>query len=153
MYLYLIRHGKSKPKELDPESGLTEEGIEETRKTAQFLESLKPDIHIIWHSQKKRATQTAHIFADILKIPNRILEHSALAPMDTLKPVLEELQRANRNKIIVGHLPYLNKLALVLITKNENAGIIHFQNSEIVCLQRSDLNWKLEWIISPQILK
>jgi hypothetical protein len=33
MYLYLIRHGKSKPKELDPESGLTEEGIGTVKKS------------------------------------------------------------------------------------------------------------------------
>ena len=80
MYIYLIQHALAKTKEEDPERGITTEGREITEKIAEYFSSLNPEIHIIWQSGKKRAKETADIFAHTLGIDNRILKHSNLLP-------------------------------------------------------------------------
>ena len=93
MYLYLIQHALSKSKEKDSERSITETGKAETEKIAEYFKSLNPEIHVIWQSGKKRAKETADIFAHVLGIDNRILEHTSLSPNDPIDPVTSALEQ------------------------------------------------------------
>jgi len=59
--VYLVRHGKAKSKEEDPERHLTERGAEEVRRVARFLAAAGIQVSKILHSGKTRARQTAEI--------------------------------------------------------------------------------------------
>lgn len=149
MYLYLIQHALSKSKEEDPERGITDTGKAETEKIAQYFKSLNPEIHVIWQSGKKRAKETAEIFARALGIDNRILEHSGLSPNDSVGPVTSALKEMHKNVIIVGHLPFLSRLMSNLTTGTNNCQIVKFKNSGIICLERNGDKWEICWITTP----
>jgi phosphohistidine phosphatase len=150
MYIYLIQHALSKSKEEDPERGITEIGRIETIKIAEYFKTLNPEIHVIWRSSKKRAEETAEIFAGILGIDNRILEHSNLSPNDPVDPLLTALEKMHRNIIIVGHLPFLAKLLSQLTSGRDNCQLVNFRNSGIICLERDANQWKINWITTPE---
>ena len=150
MYLYLIQHALSKSKEEDPERGITDVGRVETEKIAEYFKSMNPEIHIIWQSGKKRAKETAEIFARALGIDNRILEHSNLSPNDSVGPVTSVLEKMHKNVIIVGHLPFLPRLLSHLTTGSDSCQIVNFRNSGIICLERSVDQWKINWIMPPE---
>ncbi|MCK5153584.1 MAG: phosphohistidine phosphatase SixA [Spirochaetales bacterium] len=153
MYLYLIQHALSKSKEEDPERGITDTGKAETEKIAQYFKSLNPEIHVIWQSGKKRAKETAEIFAHILGIDNRILEHSNLSPNDPIEPVTAALEKMHKDVIIMGHLPFLSRLMSYLTTGTDSCQIIKFENSGIICLKRNDEQWKINWILSQENIR
>jgi len=149
MYLYLIQHALSKSKEEDPERGITDIGKAETEKMAQHFKSLNPEIHVIWQSGKKRAKETADLFAHVLGIDNRILEHTGLSPNDPLDPVISALEKMHKDVVIVGHLPFLAHLLSQLTTGTDTCKIINFKNSGIICLEKNSEKWGINWITTP----
>ena len=152
MYLYLIQHALSKLKEEDPERGIADIGKEETEKIADYFKSINPKIHIIWQSGKKRAKETADIFAQVLGIDNRILEHTGLSPNDPIGPVASALEKMHKDVIIVGHLPFLSRLLSYLTTSTDSCQIVKIKNSSIICLERNSEDWSINWIITPEIV-
>ena len=72
MALYLVQHGKSLPKDVDPDQGLADEGIAETKRIAEVARGYQVNVSLIKHSGKKRARQTAEIFSDTDKAGQRI---------------------------------------------------------------------------------
>jgi phosphohistidine phosphatase len=55
--------------------------------------------------------------------------------------------------MIVGHLPFLGKLAALLVADNEETDIVAFKFGCVVCLERTeDGPWKLAWMIVPALL-
>ncbi len=153
MYLYLIQHAEAKSKEKDPERGLTESGKKTMERISDFFSRLKPEIYVIWHSGKKRAEQTAEILAASLGLKNRLITHTNLGPGDDISPVKKKIEKTKKNNIaIVGHLPYLNRLASILLSGDETRDMIRFRNAGIVCLVRDDTGWKLSWMLTPDLL-
>ena len=69
MALYLVQHGHSLSKEVDSEPGLSEQGFREVQLIADMARDHDISVSQIVHSGKKRASQTAHIFADLLQPP------------------------------------------------------------------------------------
>ncbi|NIN53050.1 MAG: phosphohistidine phosphatase SixA, partial [Nitrososphaeria archaeon] len=55
---------------------------------------------------------------------------------------------------IVGHLPFLDKLASLLVAGVEDANVVAFQNSGIVKLvpKTSDNRYSIEWILTTDIV-
>ena len=64
MALFLVQHGKSLSKDIDPNQGLSEEGIAETQRIAEVARGYNVNVRSIKHSVKTRARTTAEIFAD-----------------------------------------------------------------------------------------
>jgi len=150
MKLYLIQHGLSLPEEKDPKRPLSAEGEEETQKTAEFLKTKGITVDCIWHSSKLRAIQTAQIISKFIRCPE-ILERHDLNPLDSVSKFAEEIKFLNKDLMIIGHLPFLEKLAALLVTGTESYKIVAFKYSGVVCLEYSD-TWKIAWIITPQLL-
>ncbi len=153
MRLYLVQHGKAKPKEEDPDRRLTETGILETEKVAAFFESIRLAIGAIWHSGKTRAMQTAEILASALSPKDGLLQHDNLSPNDPVKPTIETLSSVDEDVMIIGHLPHLSKLASALLVGNEEADVVAFRNSGGVCLERDEAGaYRLLWAVTPDLL-
>ncbi|MFX1536133.1 MAG: phosphohistidine phosphatase SixA [Promethearchaeota archaeon] len=151
MKLYLAQHGEAKSKDQDPERPLTNRGIEDVRKVANFVAGSKPTIREIRHSGKLRAKQTAEIFADHLQSLN-VVAVEGMAPLDDVEPVAEALANETKELMLVGHLPFLNRLTSKLLTGDSNASIVRFRQGGIVCLTLDDGNWKICWIITPELV-
>ena len=82
MALFLVQHGKSLPKDVDPDQGLSKEGIGEVERIANVAQNYSIHISQINHSVKTRARQTAEIFALTLKPSGGIHERNGLKPLD-----------------------------------------------------------------------
>lgn len=149
MKLYLIQHAQAKDKHEDPERALTEQGVETIKKTATFFKSRQPGLQEIWHSGKKRASQTALILCEALggQIPLKTKEN--LAPNDDVSYLVRELENIDYDLAIVGHLPFLSKLTSALLSSSREA--VAFKNAGIVCLSGNP-DWVLEWIVTPELI-
>jgi len=55
MALYLVQHGKSLPKDVDPDQGLSEEGVTDTERIAKVAQNCGVMVSKIKHSGKTRA--------------------------------------------------------------------------------------------------
>lgn len=153
MRIYLVQHGQSKPKDADPDRHLTEKGWNDVKKISAFLKQFSLSVETIWHSGKTRAAQTADILASGLAVNQAIVPHDGLAPNDAIAPVKKELSEADKDLMIVGHLPFLSKLASVLVASSDSANVVTFQQGGIVCLERDEvLRWSVRWMVIPELL-
>ncbi len=153
MKLYLIQHAKAASKDIDPARSLTEEGLRDIQKVAAFIKSLNLSVDYLWHSGKERARQTAGFLAEVVTINEEHTAHDGLAPNDDVMALKNEIMLAQKDIMIVGHLPFLTKLASLLVTGHDSSETVAFRNAGIVCLDCFDDNqWRLDWMIIPEIL-
>jgi phosphohistidine phosphatase len=149
MFLYVFRHGDAKPKNEDPERGLSDRGREEVKAVSAVFSKIEPHIEAIWHSGKTRAAETAGILANILNIEERACSRSGLNPNDPLPPLVEAIKSQDRNVVIVGHLPQLGKLVSVLLL-GEEQDLLDFPSAGLACLESSADSWSLSWFLTPE---
>jgi phosphohistidine phosphatase len=153
MKLYLVQHAKAASEQIDPQRGLTEEGHCEIQKVAAFIKPLNLCVDYLWHSGKKRAAQTAEILAEAIKVKTQTAR-GGLGPTDDVKAFKDEVVSAGGDIMVVGHLPFLSKLASLLLAGDESVNTVAFKNAGIVCLDRSKENhWQIDWMVIPAILK
>jgi len=154
MRLYLVQHGEAATKEVNPDRPLTEKGREDSARTAEFLKAAGINVDIIWHSTKTRAIETAEIFAQELSPKEGIKQKEGLAPNDPVDKALANLPSMERNIMIVGHLPFLGKLASLALINSESYEIVKFSMGGAVCLERDEnKKWGLLFEIIPDLLK
>jgi len=151
MKVYIVQHGLSMPEEIDPEKALSPDGNKQSRNMAEFLREKNIRVDSIWHSPKKRAVQTAHIMAEIVACPET-QEKKDLNPLDPVGNLPGEIEHLNKDLMIVGHLPFLQKLASFLLSGTEDNQFISFRNSGVICLECTD-SWRFLWTVVPELLE
>jgi phosphohistidine phosphatase len=151
MALFLVQHGKSLPKDKDPDQGLSREGFAETQSMAQLAAENNIQIERIIHSGKKRALQTAEIFMKALEPVAGISKGPGLAPVDDVTSFAITLN-SDENVMVVGHLPFMERLVSYLVAGSVDSPVIKFQNSSIVCLDKEieTEHWFIRWVQFPR---
>lgn len=152
MALFLVQHGKNLPKEQDPDKGLSPEGAADIERIANVAKGYGVKVSLIKHSGKKRALQTAEIFADILRVEGGIQASGGLDPLDDVTKVAGDL-KAESDLMLVGHLPFMEKLTAFLTAGTTEKTVFKFQNGGIVCLDQAPDNnsWFIKWTLMPNI--
>jgi phosphohistidine phosphatase len=152
MALYLVQHGGALAEDVDPERSLSPEGIADVERIAGVAKGYAVRVSRIEHSGKKRAAQTAEIFAAALAPPGGVGPRAGINPMDDVVPVAGQAEAA-ADLMLVGHLPFLEKLASYLVTGSSDRRVFRFQNGGIVCLDREDeeQGWFIKWALMPEI--
>lgn len=155
MKLYLVRHGEAVSEDIDPTRPLSEKGKADTLKVAGFLRAAGiQKVGSIWHSTKARAIQTARIFAETMAHKECLVEKEGLAPNDPPDKLPEELSAQETDLMIVGHLPFLQKLISLLLVGSESHKVVSFHQGGVVCLEcKGDGKWWLLWAIAPELIK
>ena len=149
--IYLIQHGEAKPEAEDPERSLTARGEEEVRGVAAVAKKMDIRSAKVYHSGKRRAQQTADIIAGALTVP--VESAQGLNPLDEVRPWAERISKEGKDLMIVGHLPFLEKLASLLLCGDESARVVLFRYGAIVHLdQKEDRRWALRWILTPEMV-
>jgi len=157
MDVYLIQHAQSKAKEEDPNRPLADEGRRAIERVAVHYAKLNVVLDRMYHSGKLRAEETAEILAKQLKITDRVHARAGLDPLDDVKPIRDWLgelgQEGLRAVALVGHLPFLDKLASLLVVGNEGAGVVAFQYAGIVKLspRAQGQGYSVQWILTPSL--
>jgi len=153
MFLYLVRHGEAKNEFADPSQALSEQGLRDVQKVASHLARIGTPVDIIFHSDRLRAEQTAAVLSDHLRPGGGVVETDHLGPFDDPSEWEHRLRDRDRNIMLVGHLPYMEKLFSLLMCGFTAEQIITFSNSTIVCLKRGMTGtWVLQWMIDPDVV-
>jgi len=152
MALLLVQHGKSLPKYEDPEQGLSDEGVLDVKRIADAAKKYGVNVSCIKHSSKKRARQTADIFASALQPALGVQEIGGIKPMDDVATFAANIS-SGEDLMLVGHLPFMEKLVSFLITGSIARPVIKFQNGGIVCLDEypDSHSWVIKWTLMPDI--
>ena len=151
MRLYLVQHGEAKSEAEDPGRSLTTRGEEETKKVSDAAKRLGICPSRIYHSGKKRAEQTAGIIAVALDLSVQLGQ--GLNPNDNVRPWAERISREAEDLMIVGHLPFLEKLASFLVCGDEGAKAVMFRYGAILCLEKKESGrWAVDWVIKPEMI-
>jgi len=152
MALYLVQHGKSLPEEVDLERGLSPEGIADVTRIAEVAGGYGIRPGTILHSGKKRARQTAEIFASFLLSGEEVVYTSGIDPLDDVTELARKVKTED-NWMLVGHLPFMERLVGFLTTGSIEKPVFRFQNGGIVCLDKDAGSpfWFVKWALMPRI--
>jgi phosphohistidine phosphatase len=151
--IYLVQHGEAEPESVDPARPLSERGRGDVQCVAARAGRLALEVQQIRHSGKTRAEQTAALFADALSPPDGVVSVSGLAPKDDVVPVANALAGESRPVMLVGHLPFLERLISCLVTGDAERPVVRFRNGGVVCLERKDAGWLVAWILTPEMAR
>ncbi|MBN1834762.1 MAG: phosphohistidine phosphatase SixA [Spirochaetales bacterium] len=156
MRVYLVRHGEAKSKDEDPERGLTEQGRLQVEAVGRLISRDIRSVGSIWHSGKKRAAETAEILAGFLPGQEAAAQPvmlPGLSPEDPPGPIAAELRAGSEDVLLVGHLPFLDRLALLLIGADSRhvQRLLAFEPAAALCLERREEAWLIAWFVSPPL--
>lgn len=155
MALFLVQHGISASKDVDPEKGLTDQGRAETERIAQVAKGYGIRVARIVHSGKKRAEQTAAVYHDALSLKTHLEAIPGIDPLDDVRPFASSVLPES-DLMVVGHMPFMQRLVSYLATGSEEMKIYQFQNSGIICLDATEeperkFDWFIKWTLNPNI--
>jgi len=135
---------------MDPDRPLSARGKSDVTRMAGFLKQSGVPVSRILHSGKTRARQTAELLGQMLLNNGCIEAIAGIAPNDPVETFSLTLQALETDTMIVGHLPFLAKLAARLVTADENQPLVTFQQGSVVCLEQDESHtWKIQWMVRP----
>jgi phosphohistidine phosphatase len=136
MDVYLIQHGQATSETEDPERPLTDAGRAAVQRVAKRARAADVRIGGCLHSGKLRAEQTAQLLAREIGTESSVEARLGLAPNDPVAPVAQWLraQTEHRSLALVGHMPFLGRLASLLVVGDEQAQVVAFQMGALVKL-------------------
>ena len=151
MKLYLIQHGEAKSEKEDPDRSLTDRGAAEIRSLAEAAGRAGVKPGQIYHSGKRRARQTAELFAATLGCP--VEEAPGLKPNDHIQSWIDRIATEPKDLMLVGHLPFMHKLVMRLVSGGEEIPLVAFRYGAIYCLGPTPGRlWVIHWILHPDLV-
>jgi phosphohistidine phosphatase len=154
MLLYLVQHGEAKREEEDPQRGLSDKGRQDVQAVAAYARKMNAQPDQIFHSAKLRAQQTATILAGQLKPQKGMDQAENLLPLDDPGSWASRLAGMHEDVMLVGHLPFMARMAGLLLCGDKDKMCVAFKMGGIVCLKRFDDNqWAVEWMVVPDIVR
>lgn len=153
MKLYLARHGDSSIISSDDERPLSEIGIRDVKNLADVIAPQQIPVAHIFHSKKKRARETAEILASAFQFTGELQTRNELDPMADISIIMQEIAALNADVLLVGHMPFMGKLAGLLLAKNEYSNVVNFATATLLCLEQVERDqWTINWMLSPVIM-
>jgi len=152
MRLYLVQHGDAVPKQTDPRRPLSETGRRDIAAIVRLLATVGIRPERIFHSGKLRAFETAKLLATTLAPGAAIEVMTGLNPKDPVEPVARAVEDWTSDTLLVGHLPFMAKLAASLVARNPKLAVTAFVPGTVVCLERDEEgNLAIAWMVRPEI--
>ncbi|MFQ6128151.1 MAG: phosphohistidine phosphatase SixA [Thermoplasmata archaeon] len=152
MELYLVRHADPKSEEEDPERSLSDLGKRQADKVGKFASGAAVKVSEIRHSGKKRAEQTAEIIGRRISPSKGVVVTTGIAPLDDVGPVVEMLESEEETVMLVGHLPFMNRLVSQLLFGNPDHLVVDLPKAAMIRLVRESGGWTIDWFVHPSIL-
>jgi phosphohistidine phosphatase len=154
MDVYLMQHGEAAAADVDPERPLTESGRRSVGAVAAHAAACGVHIDRIVHSGKLRAEQTAAILAEALGC-TVVDQVDGLSPNAAVQAAADALvdQASPGSLAIVGHLPFLDRFAALLVAGDCTAQVVAFRNGGLVKLVPAEWGYAVAWAITPEVAK
>jgi phosphohistidine phosphatase len=154
MRLYLVQHGEAVPEAVDPARPLSSGGRADVARIGDFLAAGGLRVGRVMHSGKLRAERTAEVLAAALAPGHTPEARAGLDPKDPTEGVAREAAAWQDDVMLVGHLPFMARLASRLLAGREDAGVVRFEPGSVLCLERTDQRrWTIAWMLRPSLLR
>ena len=154
MKLYLVQHGDSLPEEVNPERPLSERGRRDVARLADFLGQRSIRVRQIYHSGKTRACETAELLAAQVAPGTAVAAMSGINPNDPVEPIAERIKGWHDDTLLAGHMPFMGRLAALLLAGKSESMVAAFQPGTVVCLERTVTGvWAVNWMLRPELLQ
>jgi hypothetical protein len=83
-----------------------------------------------------------------------LVQHGDALPKEVDPPAAEWIAGSSVDVMLVGHLPFMAKLASRLIAGSEDSNALLFSPGSVACLERTEeKGWTLAWMIRPELLR
>lgn len=148
---YIARHGDAVLPGIDPRRPLSVEGLAQVHWVAREAAKRLVQVSTVYHSGILRAEQTAEIFAQHLAPAEGVHQISGLLPDDDPLFGKAELEAATAPIMLVGHLPYMERLADLLAGGGSRSPVSDFPTATLVCFSRTLSGWDLQWQLRPKL--
>ena len=153
MKLYLVQHGEAAAKEIDPERPLTQRGHDDVGRVAAALARAGIDGPSIVHSGKLRARQTADILGAAIAPGSDAAAIGSIDPLDDPAGFDWRQTSGGEDTMLVGHLPFMARLAALLVTGDAEQALVEFRPGSVLCLESDDSDsWRVAWMLRPELL-
>jgi phosphohistidine phosphatase len=151
-HIFLVQHGEAVGKEENPDRPLTEAGRAIVEQVADWAARVGLPVGQIRHSGKLRAQQTATILAEKLQPKDGVAIDDRMAPKADVTPVAEALQDCPCSVILVAHMPFLSRLAGLLVAGDSSREVIQFHQGGVVGLTQDDNGWRVWCAVPPELI-
>lgn len=155
MELYLMQHGEATTDAENPERPLTDAGRAAVQRVAARARAAGVQVGLCVHSGKLRAEQTAQLLMREIGAEASVEARPGLAPKDPAAPAAEWLRALTEDQALalVGHLPFLDRLASLLVTGDEEAQVVRFRMGGLVKLEpKGDGDgFSVAWAVPPDL--
>ena len=153
MKVFLLQHGDALPAEEDSERPLSERGVAQAKRAAEFLKKMPFYPDVIFHSDRKRSSETAEIICFVLG-GVRMELRGGLNPNDDVAGIMHEIVAADRSIMLVGHQPFLGRLASALLGASGKKGsLIDITNASPLVLSRADGGYIVDSYFKNEYMK
>ncbi|MGE0385774.1 MAG: histidine phosphatase family protein [Gammaproteobacteria bacterium] len=149
MRLYLVRHGDALAGADDHLRPLSARGRADIAELAAFLALRDIAPARIYHSGRLRALQSAQVIALALGCTERLAQTGGVGPEDSAQAFASGLTESAAELMLVGHQPFLGRVASILIRGSEDAPVVAMSTASALCLSRQRDCWLLEWLRRP----
>jgi len=161
MKLIIGRHGEAEQHSatgLDKDRKLTEKGIADIGKMADFIFHSPLRVTQIFHSPYIRTNETAEIFSEKIRFKGIVNPVNELLPGADYSDLLPKLNQFTNSDtiLIIGHNPDVSFFAGKLIRDESFANVFGFSPGTTVAINIAKENFlrgQLIWMISPEFLK
>ncbi len=151
MRLYIVQHGDSVAKEIDPNRPLSDQGQADIQRLAEWLSSHNVRIAQVLHSGKTRAKETAEILRPLLKSHSQIYEGQGLAPNDSPEAFLHQLRDRTKDTLVAGHMPFVARTVSQALTGAPDRQLVEFVPGSVAGIERIDgASWRLFMFARPE---
>ena len=154
MRLYIVQHGDSLPKDVNADRPLSDQGRADIQRLTEWLSSHDVQIAQILHSGKTRAKETAEILRPWLKSHKQIYKGQGLAPNDSPEAFLHQLRDAEKDTLVVGHMPFVARTVSQALTGAPDRQLVEFVPGSVAGIERSEgASWRLFIFAHPEFLR
>lgn len=143
--LYLLRHGEAHSDGPDNARELTDRGAANVERLAAWAVRAGLQVKEIRHSHKKRAQQTAEIFAKHFKCEAKPID--GISPNDDAEAFAESVEDG---VLFVSHLPFLSYAVSTLVGNPRPTIDLH--PATLVGLVRIDEHYLVDFVIHPALV-
>ena len=149
-----MQHGQAAPADVDPQRPLTGDGRRAVERVAAHAAACGVHVDRIVHSGKLRAEQTAGILAEALGCLT-VDQVDGLSPNAAVQKAADALVDPTRegSLAIVGHLPFLDRFAALLVAGDCTAQVVAFRNAGLVKLAPAEWGFAVAWAITPEVAR
>lgn len=148
--LYLVRHGEARNDAPDDARALTERGASEVGRIAAWAARAEIAPVEIRHSGKRRAQQTAELFAASLHPERGVHEMRGIAPNDDPVAFAQSIAHESDAVLIVSHLPFLAHVVAALV--GSELPVVDFHPATLVALVQMHDRFVIDCVVHPGVV-